>query len=211
MAGKNPWHQCWDWNQSVTEESPSPALPRSSEPLCSYCGREIRDCPKIIIEHLNIHCHEYCFRVSPSALCCGEPQGSPCKFHPQAFRVVCMGCAKSLPHIRTETVRQSQVSPEGFQVFEYILEQGEFFINGSTLRTPSCPCPTVLGADLLLCGLCALVEVAESSNPTGFPRKVSGDVGRLGGGGMVSVGGRGLQGHLAVVGKCSLKGHILTP
>nr|XP_026653235.1 zinc finger protein 185 [Zonotrichia albicollis] len=34
----------------------------SSEPLCSYCSREIRDCPKIIIEHLNIHCHEYCFR-----------------------------------------------------------------------------------------------------------------------------------------------------
>ncbi|NWV62382.1 ZN185 protein, partial [Malurus elegans] len=41
---------------------PSPVLPRSSEPLCSYCSREIRDCPKIIIEHLNIHCHEYCFR-----------------------------------------------------------------------------------------------------------------------------------------------------
>ncbi|NXC58424.1 ZN185 protein, partial [Aleadryas rufinucha] len=42
--------------------TPCPALPRSSEPLCSYCSREIRDCPKIIIEHLNIHCHEYCFR-----------------------------------------------------------------------------------------------------------------------------------------------------
>ncbi|NWU81139.1 ZN185 protein, partial [Onychorhynchus coronatus] len=37
-------------------------LPRSSDPVCSYCSREIRDCPKIIIEHLNIHCHEYCFR-----------------------------------------------------------------------------------------------------------------------------------------------------
>nr|XP_009937214.1 PREDICTED: zinc finger protein 185 [Opisthocomus hoazin] len=36
--------------------------PRASEPVCSYCGREIRDCPKIIIEHLNICCHEYCFR-----------------------------------------------------------------------------------------------------------------------------------------------------
>ncbi|NWI32678.1 ZN185 protein, partial [Sula dactylatra] len=55
------------------EESTCPALPcreeftvlflhRSSEPVCSYCGREIRDCPKIIIEHLNICCHEYCFR-----------------------------------------------------------------------------------------------------------------------------------------------------
>ncbi|XP_010143981.1 PREDICTED: zinc finger protein 185 [Buceros rhinoceros silvestris] len=40
----------------------SAALPRSSEPLCTYCSREIRDCPKIIIEHLNICCHEYCFR-----------------------------------------------------------------------------------------------------------------------------------------------------
>ncbi|KAF1674169.1 ZN185 protein, partial [Pygoscelis papua] len=37
-------------------------LRRSSEPVCSYCSREIRDCPKIIIEHLNICCHEYCFR-----------------------------------------------------------------------------------------------------------------------------------------------------
>ncbi|NWT02528.1 ZN185 protein, partial [Mionectes macconnelli] len=37
-------------------------LPRASDPVCSYCSREIRDCPKIIIEHLNIHCHEYCFR-----------------------------------------------------------------------------------------------------------------------------------------------------
>ncbi|XP_014748356.1 PREDICTED: zinc finger protein 185 [Sturnus vulgaris] len=41
---------------------PSAPLHRSSEPLCTYCSREIRDCPKIIIEHLNIHCHEYCFR-----------------------------------------------------------------------------------------------------------------------------------------------------
>ncbi|NXQ44371.1 ZN185 protein, partial [Catharus fuscescens] len=44
------------------QRTPLPVLPRSSEPLCSYCSREIRDCPKIIIEHLNIHCHEYCFR-----------------------------------------------------------------------------------------------------------------------------------------------------
>ncbi|XP_062496403.1 zinc finger protein 185 [Pezoporus occidentalis] len=40
----------------------SAPLQRSSEPVCSYCSREIRDCPKIIIEHLNIYCHEYCFR-----------------------------------------------------------------------------------------------------------------------------------------------------
>ncbi|XP_010188906.1 PREDICTED: zinc finger protein 185 [Mesitornis unicolor] len=41
---------------------PSAPLHRASEPVCSYCSREIRDCPKIIIEHLNICCHEYCFR-----------------------------------------------------------------------------------------------------------------------------------------------------
>ncbi|NXT31657.1 ZN185 protein, partial [Pelecanoides urinatrix] len=46
----------------VTEEFTLLFLHRSSEPVCSYCSREIRDCPKIIIEHLNICCHEYCFR-----------------------------------------------------------------------------------------------------------------------------------------------------
>ncbi|XP_068813567.1 zinc finger protein 185 isoform X25 [Struthio camelus] len=40
----------------------STPLQRSCEAVCSYCGREIQDCPKIIIEHLNICCHEYCFR-----------------------------------------------------------------------------------------------------------------------------------------------------
>ncbi|KFP39222.1 Zinc finger protein 185, partial [Chlamydotis macqueenii] len=46
----------------VTEKFTLLFLHRSSEPVCSYCSREIRDCPKIIIEHLNIYCHEYCFR-----------------------------------------------------------------------------------------------------------------------------------------------------
>ncbi|KFW94377.1 Zinc finger protein 185, partial [Phalacrocorax carbo] len=46
----------------VPEEFTLLFLRRSGEPVCSYCGREIRDCPKIIIEHLNICCHEYCFR-----------------------------------------------------------------------------------------------------------------------------------------------------
>ncbi|TFK03942.1 transcription termination factor 1 [Platysternon megacephalum] len=35
---------------------------RSCEGVCTYCGHEIRDCPKIMIEHLNVYCHEYCFR-----------------------------------------------------------------------------------------------------------------------------------------------------
>ncbi|NXG40835.1 ZN185 protein, partial [Psilopogon haemacephalus] len=46
----------------VPEEFSLLLLHRSSDPVCTYCSREIRDCPKIIIEHLNIHCHEYCFR-----------------------------------------------------------------------------------------------------------------------------------------------------
>ncbi|NXP26225.1 ZN185 protein, partial [Scytalopus superciliaris] len=46
--------------------------PRPSEPVCTYCGREIRDCPKIIIEHLNIHCHEYCFRCGICHKAMGE-------------------------------------------------------------------------------------------------------------------------------------------
>ncbi|KAM6198246.1 zinc finger protein 185 [Sarcoramphus papa] len=49
-------------NYSHHSYLPSAPLQRSSEPVCSYCSREIRDCPKIIIEHLNICCHEYCFR-----------------------------------------------------------------------------------------------------------------------------------------------------
>ncbi|NXJ98931.1 ZN185 protein, partial [Corythaixoides concolor] len=46
----------------ATEEFTLLFLHRSAEPICSYCSREIRDCPKIIVEHLNICCHEYCFR-----------------------------------------------------------------------------------------------------------------------------------------------------
>uniref|UniRef100_A0A8C3P1D6 LIM zinc-binding domain-containing protein n=1 Tax=Cyanoderma ruficeps TaxID=181631 RepID=A0A8C3P1D6_9PASS len=50
----------------------SAPLHRPSEPLCTYCSREIRDCPKIIIEHLNIHCHEYCFRCGICHKAMGE-------------------------------------------------------------------------------------------------------------------------------------------
>ncbi|NXS95439.1 ZN185 protein, partial [Jacana jacana] len=50
------------WNQLVLQRNSLSFSPRPSEPVCTYCSREIRDCPKIIIEHLNICCHEYCFR-----------------------------------------------------------------------------------------------------------------------------------------------------
>ncbi|XP_074864289.1 uncharacterized protein LOC142020412 [Carettochelys insculpta] len=46
-------------NTSCLHSSTSPRL---YENVCTYCGREIQDCPKIMIEHLNVNCHEYCFR-----------------------------------------------------------------------------------------------------------------------------------------------------
>ncbi|XP_007957140.1 zinc finger protein 185 [Orycteropus afer afer] len=39
--------------------------------LCTYCRREIGDCPKITLEHLAICCHEYCFQCGV----CGKPMG----------------------------------------------------------------------------------------------------------------------------------------
>ncbi|XP_029462486.1 zinc finger protein 185 isoform X13 [Rhinatrema bivittatum] len=49
----------------------SSAPRRSDEGPCTYCGREIRDCAKIILEHLNIYCHEYCFKCG----ICHKPMG----------------------------------------------------------------------------------------------------------------------------------------
>ncbi|XP_048369760.1 zinc finger protein 185 [Sphaerodactylus townsendi] len=42
-----------------------------TEDICTYCGREIRNCPKIKIEKLNICCHEFCFRCG----ICHKPMG----------------------------------------------------------------------------------------------------------------------------------------
>ncbi|KAF7244833.1 hypothetical protein EYD10_08945 [Varanus komodoensis] len=49
----------------------SAPLKRSSEDICTYCGREIRNCAKISIENLKICCHEYCFRCG----ICHKPMG----------------------------------------------------------------------------------------------------------------------------------------
>ena len=40
--------------------------------ICTYCNREIRDCPKITLEHLGICCHDYCFKVRKRGWCCRE-------------------------------------------------------------------------------------------------------------------------------------------
>ncbi|XP_061454792.1 zinc finger protein 185 isoform X3 [Rhineura floridana] len=44
---------------------------RPSGDICTYCGREIRNCAKITIENLKICCHEYCFRCG----ICHKPMG----------------------------------------------------------------------------------------------------------------------------------------
>ncbi|XP_072287000.1 uncharacterized protein [Pyxicephalus adspersus] len=49
----------------------SSAPRRSDEGPCTYCGREIKDCAKIMLDHLNIYCHEYCFKCG----ICNKPMG----------------------------------------------------------------------------------------------------------------------------------------
>ncbi|XP_069923516.1 zinc finger protein 185 isoform X14 [Oryctolagus cuniculus] len=44
---------------------------RTSGGICTYCSCEIRDCPKITLEHLGICCHEYCFKCGV----CSKPMG----------------------------------------------------------------------------------------------------------------------------------------
>ncbi|GAB1302853.1 Zinc finger protein 185 [Apodemus speciosus] len=44
---------------------------RPTEGVCTYCSREIQDCPKITLEHLGICCHEYCFKCG----ICNKPMG----------------------------------------------------------------------------------------------------------------------------------------
>ncbi|XP_012582703.1 PREDICTED: zinc finger protein 185 [Condylura cristata] len=39
--------------------------------LCTYCSREIRDGPKITLDHLGISCHDYCFKCG----ICSKPMG----------------------------------------------------------------------------------------------------------------------------------------
>ncbi|XP_011816503.1 PREDICTED: zinc finger protein 185 isoform X4 [Colobus angolensis palliatus] len=49
----------------------TPCSERTTGGICTYCNREIRDCPKITLEHLGICCHEYCFKCG----ICSKPMG----------------------------------------------------------------------------------------------------------------------------------------
>ncbi|XP_057351437.1 zinc finger protein 185 isoform X15 [Manis pentadactyla] len=44
---------------------------RTTGGICTYCNQDIRDCPKIILEHLGICCHDYCFQCG----ICNKPMG----------------------------------------------------------------------------------------------------------------------------------------
>ncbi|XP_077001889.1 zinc finger protein 185 isoform X2 [Tamandua tetradactyla] len=58
-----------------TEKKPAydgtPYSERVTAGICTYCNHEIRDCPKITLEHLGICCHEYCFKCG----ICSKPMG----------------------------------------------------------------------------------------------------------------------------------------
>ncbi|XP_044091220.1 zinc finger protein 185 isoform X3 [Neovison vison] len=49
----------------------SSCFSRISGRICTYCNQEIRDCPKITLEHLGICCHDYCFKCG----ICSKPMG----------------------------------------------------------------------------------------------------------------------------------------
>ncbi|KAM5290512.1 zinc finger protein 185 isoform 4-T5 [Glossophaga mutica] len=49
----------------------TPYFERMTGGICTYCNREILDCPKITLEHLGICCHDYCFKCG----ICSKPMG----------------------------------------------------------------------------------------------------------------------------------------
>ncbi|XP_035872937.1 zinc finger protein 185 isoform X10 [Phyllostomus discolor] len=49
----------------------TPYFERTTGGICTYCNREILDCPKITLEHLGICCHDYCFKCG----ICSKPMG----------------------------------------------------------------------------------------------------------------------------------------
>nr|KAF6436725.1 zinc finger protein 185 with LIM domain [Rousettus aegyptiacus] len=61
------------------EKKPShdgtPYSDRTTGGICTYCNREIRDCPKITLEHLGICCHDYCFKCGICNKLMGELLG----------------------------------------------------------------------------------------------------------------------------------------
>ncbi|GAB5584987.1 zinc finger protein 185-like isoform X4 [Prionailurus iriomotensis] len=61
-------HVMWRRNLHVTALC---TLRETTGGICTYCNQEIRDCPKITLEHLGICCHDYCFKCG----ICSKPMG----------------------------------------------------------------------------------------------------------------------------------------
>ncbi|XP_006229584.1 zinc finger protein 185 isoform X2 [Rattus norvegicus] len=65
---------CIEDSLDLAKKAPRDGTPPSDRPtegVCTYCSREIQDCPKITLEHLGICCHEYCFKCE----ICNKPMG----------------------------------------------------------------------------------------------------------------------------------------
>lgn len=65
---------CIEDSLDLAKKAPRDGTPPSERPtegVCTYCSREIQDCPKITLEHLGICCHEYCFKCE----ICNKPMG----------------------------------------------------------------------------------------------------------------------------------------
>lgn len=144
MAGINPWHQCW----TGTRASQRNPLPCSSQAQRAPVHLLQPGDPRLPQDHHRAPEHplpRVLLQGKPQGLCCsqwqGWEQGSSCKPHPQAFRGIYMGCAKSLPHPGTETVRQSQVSPEGLNVLEQIRRILYYWqhLQNTLMSLPHCP------------------------------------------------------------------------
>ncbi|KAM9180535.1 zinc finger protein 185 isoform 1-T1 [Dugong dugon] len=80
VSSEKPWSSLYSGVSGgedafdVVEKPPhdnTPYSERTTERLCTYCNCEIRDCPKITLEHLGICCHEYCFKCG----ICSKPMG----------------------------------------------------------------------------------------------------------------------------------------
>ncbi|XP_073919903.1 zinc finger protein 185 isoform X7 [Castor canadensis] len=80
VSSRKPASSCYGSVSSIEdsfdmEKKPSydntPHSERTTGGICTYCSREIKDCPKITLEHLGICCHEYCFKCG----ICSKPMG----------------------------------------------------------------------------------------------------------------------------------------
>ncbi|XP_026909248.1 zinc finger protein 185 isoform X14 [Acinonyx jubatus] len=80
VSSGKPVSSCYDSIRSIEDSCDVEKKPacdsslyseRTTGGICTYCNQEIRDCPKITLEHLGICCHDYCFKCG----ICSKPMG----------------------------------------------------------------------------------------------------------------------------------------